>query len=629
MTTPLHVLLVESDLTKTQAILAELRKSGYKPIFHRVETEAEYIEYLSGEPDIIIACHTLPNFAGIQAMQLLHESELDVPFIVVAEALDDETAIEYIRLGASDYVLQTHLSRLGTAVIRALNDRQLRAEKQHAEVSLRESQERYRQMVEVSPDLIWIQVDNQVVFINQRGAQLLGADDTQDIVGNHVMNLIHPDYRALANRRIQLLERGIQVPFTEERLMRLDGAIIDLEIVAVPSIYAGRPAIQVIGRDQAERKRAEQALHESEEKFSAVFRESLDAIIIVDAASERIFSVNPASQRVLGYDKSDLLDQHYSILFPPESQPQGREFVERLQTYGSVLQAQTFVRSDGIVIPMDLTATLIPWDQGKAIVVTLRDVSERLQFEAERVQREALQVALEHEKEIGQLRNRFMSIVSHEFRTPLAVILTSSELLERYSGRLSQERQDACLKSIKKQVRHLGQMLDDVSMIVRAESGRLDFKPVPLDLTVFCQEVLDDIRTNQDITHSLILDVEGNFRQVLIDNVLLGHALKNLIGNAMKYSPPGSEIQLRLKHNDDQEIIIEVSDNGIGIPEADQQRLFDAYFRASNVGNVNGTGLGLRIVHDSVVLHGGRVAVESTLGKGSTFIIYLPTNQSK
>ncbi len=620
----LHVIIVDDQPIDGESMLDELRKVGHTVISHQVNTEAQFREALTSDVDLIFSDFQLAQFDGTRALKLLHELGLDIPFIVVTNIENHEAAVKFLKQGADDYVLKAHLSRLGLAVERALGDKNLREEKRNAELSVRESEQRYRQMVELSPDLILIQVDDEIVFINSRGAQLLGAASPQDIEGNHIMNIIHPDYRGLANRRIQLLEQGLRVPFTEDRFLRLDGKPVELEVIAVPSVYQGRHAVQVFGRDISERKRAQLALEQSDEKFGVIFRESLDAIIIVDAETELIFSVNPSTNRVLKYDAQDILGQHFSLLFPQENKFEERELIQRLRAYGAVLESQLFLRGDGVVIPMDLTATLIPWDHGKAIVVTLRDTSERVQIEEERLQKEELRRALQKEKEIGELRNRFMSIVSHEFRTPLAVILTSSELLERYGDRLTPERKATGHQTIKKQVEHLSQMMDDVSVIIRAESGRLQFNPQPIDLKQVCQELLQEMHTTVGMAHHLIFESDEDFDQVPVDYLLLNHILKNLLTNAIKYSSQGGELRLKLSRRGTHTILVQVSDDGIGIPADDQPHLFEPYFRASNVGDINGTGLGLRIVWDAVELHGGTIQVQSELGKGTTFTIYLP-----
>lgn len=620
----LRVLVVDDQKVDAELMVAALQNAGYSVAWQWVDNEARFRDLLSSEFDLVLSDYQLAQFDGGRALKLLHEYELGVPFVVVSSIENPETAVECMKMGADDYVLKSQLARLGLVVGRALNDKRLREEKRQAELALRENEQRYRQMVELSPDLILIHVDDEIVFINSRGAQLLGAASPQDIEGNHIMNIIHPDYRGLANRRIELLERGVRVPFTEDRFLRLDGKPLDLEVIAVASVYQGQHAIQVFGRDISERKRSQLALQQSDEKFGVVFRESLDAILIVDAESELIFSVNPATHRILKYDAQDILGQHFSILFPTERKIQERELIHRLRAYGAVLESQAFLRGDGVVIPMDLTATLIPWDHGKAIVVTLRDVSDRLQIEEERLQKEELRRALQKEKEIGELRNRFMSIVSHEFRTPLAVILTSSELLERYGDRLSPERKATGHQTIKKQVEHLSQMMDDISVIIRAESGKLQFNPTPIDMKQVCKELLEEMHLTVGMAHHLVFESDGDFDHMPIDYTLLNHILKNLLTNAIKYSPEGGEVRLRLGRRGTHTILLEVSDNGIGIPADDQTHLFEPYFRASNVGNISGTGLGLRIVKDAVELHGGTIRIESEVGKGTTFTIYLP-----
>jgi len=274
-----------------------------------------------------------------------------------------------------------------------------------------------------------------------------------------------------------------------------------------------------------------------------------------------------------------------------------------------------------------VTATIIPWGENEAILATFRDITEQKILEAELMEKELLRVALEKEQELGELKNRFMSTVSHEFRTPLAMILTSSELLERYYERLSIERRELAFGTIKAQVRHLGDMLDDISIIVKAQMGRLEFHPQPLDLEQLCRRIVSDIQATIGVAHRLDFTPIGEFSNIAIDERLLQHMLRNLLSNAVKYSPPNELVKIELCHQHD-EITLQVSDHGIGIPVSDQERLFEAYHRATNVGSIGGTGLGLKIVKDCAELHGGSVAFESEEGRGTRFTVRLPVLDS-
>ena len=215
-------------------------------------------------------------------------------------------------------------------------------------------------------------------------------------------------------------------------------------------------------------------------------------------------------------------------------------------------------------------------------------------------------------------------MTSHEFRTPLATILSSSELLRFYSDRMADEEKTAKLGTIDEAVRRMTAMLDRILLISRAEAGMLEFSPQPLDLRGLCLAIVEEVRISHPDAKALIrLDWSGDADGGAYDEKLLRHILGNLLSNALKYSPEGGEVALTVTVSP-AATLFAVRDQGIGIPPDDLPHLFDSFHRGANVGDIQGTGLGLPIVKASVELHGGRVTVESGAGRGSCFRVTLP-----
>jgi PAS domain S-box-containing protein len=238
---------------------------------------------------------------------------------------------------------------------------------------------------------------------------------------------------------------------------------------------------------------------------------------------------------------------------------------------------------------------------------------------------EELRNLLEKEKEVGKLKSRFISMTSHEFRTPLSIILSYSEMLEYYSEQWTQEKRKNALHDIQGQVQHLTTMLDDILTVGKAESGTMEFNPAPHNLINICEGVLNEITHSERVMPEI--HFVNNFEPdiVLLDEKLIKHILINLLTNAIKYSEKGSPIYFSLSSQIDK-IVIEVKDLGIGIPEEDQTHIFETFHRATNVLTIPGTGLGLAIVKKSVELHDGEINFSSKLGQGSTFTVTLPLN---
>ncbi len=239
-----------------------------------------------------------------------------------------------------------------------------------------------------------------------------------------------------------------------------------------------------------------------------------------------------------------------------------------------------------------------------------------------------LKQALEKEKELNQLKSRFISMASHEFRTPLAIISSSSGILQEFSDRLHEERKQEHLQTIQNTIKHITQILDDVLMINRAEADKIELHLEAVDIIDFCRYLIQEIAANHSqysINFSVDLGEEIPAESLIIqfDKKLLQQIITNLLTNAIKYSPNHNLVNFSLTKTDDQ-IIFKISDHGIGIPEADQVNLFESFHRASNVGNIAGTGLGLSIVKKCVDLHQGKISVESQIGKGTTVTIAIP-----
>ena len=241
--------------------------------------------------------------------------------------------------------------------------------------------------------------------------------------------------------------------------------------------------------------------------------------------------------------------------------------------------------------------------------------------------------ALTKEKQLGELKSRFVTMTSHEFRTPLTTILSSAELLERYGFKWSEEKKLTHLQRIQKAVKHMTGLLNDVLLIGKAEAGKLECNPAPLDVVQFCRNLIEELQvvtkshTITFVNQMHCINVhQDDCNKACLDDKLLLHILSNLLSNAIKYSPQGGSVEFELIWQQG-EVIFRIQDQGIGIPVADQAQLFNSFHRASNVGTLSGTGLGLAIVKRSVDLHGGKIAVNSEVGVGTTFTVSLPLHK--
>lgn len=236
---------------------------------------------------------------------------------------------------------------------------------------------------------------------------------------------------------------------------------------------------------------------------------------------------------------------------------------------------------------------------------------------------EELQASLERERELNKLKSRFISIASHEFRSPLAAIQLTTDALERYGERMSDEKKLSSFERIKSTVKLMNDMLNDILMLSKVGAETFEFSPEPTDVENLCQCIAEEFTLMSEESHKILFSATGEHFQVSVDPKLLRHILVNLLSNAIKYSPAGSSISFELIRKRE-DVTFCVKDQGIGISKEDQQHLFDAFRRGANVGEITGTGLGLSIVKQFVQLHGGTISVESEVDKGTTFTVFIP-----
>lgn len=253
-----------------------------------------------------------------------------------------------------------------------------------------------------------------------------------------------------------------------------------------------------------------------------------------------------------------------------------------------------------------------------------KEVDERKTAEhALRKSEKELKELLEKEKELNELKSRFVSMASHEFRTPLSTILSSIELVEAYQKTEQQPKRQKHVARIKNAVNNLTSVLNDFLSLSRLEEGFVKPQQEAFLFKPFCEDVVDEFR--EQLKPGQVLEYEGNGdgRKVFFDKNFLRPVFFNLLSNATKYTPPGKRIHCRVRFEEDL-LKITIKDEGIGIPKADQKHLFTRFFRAHNVENIKGTGLGLHIVRRYVELMGGHIRFESEEGKGTSFFVEIP-----
>ena len=412
---------------------------------------------------------------------------------------------------------------------------------------------------------------------------------------------------------------------------------------------------------QMEQQRQERA------QFLATTLNSMgDAVITTDSQGLVTF-MNPVAEALTCFQQEEVLGNNLTEIFQTINE-KTREVVQNpveiaLQEGVSVgMENHTLlINKHGTEIPIDDSAAPLKNKAGQiqGAVLVFHDVTEQQQAKAflERIneelkarveestaqlrqmneqlraeisQRQHLEneliLALGKERELNELKSRIIATISHEYRTPLTTILSSVELLERYSARLAEEKKQNHFQRIHTAINYLTKLVNDVLFVNQAEAGSLKFEPLSLDVEPVTRKFVENFCLEAASQHPIIFDCQGSSTQALLDEKLIESMLRNLLSNAIKYSPPESQVRLELLL-EPSEVIFRISDQGIGIPLADQANIFNAFFRGSNIGITPGVGLGLLIVKECVDLHGGSIVVDSEVGVGTTFTVTLPLPQ--
>ncbi|TAF07281.1 MAG: CBS domain-containing protein [Nostocales cyanobacterium] len=486
---------------------------------------------------------------------------------------------------------------------------------------------------------------------------------------------LHPDDAANTREWIWQAIRGEREFDPEFRIVLPDGKIRIIKAYSIIQRNSQGEAERMIGVnfDITERKQAEQKIQQQAEREHLLLettqriRQSLDLATIFNTATQEIRQLINAdrvgifkfssdsnfthgefiSESVVAGFTSALASQIHDHCFGEQYAPYYQQ--GRMQVVDDIDNAQLTDCHHDILARFQIRANLaVPLLQGENLwgLLCINQCSQPRHwqdFEIELVQQLANQLAiaiqqadlfdqlqrsLVKEKEVSEMRSRFITMASHEFRTPLAIISSSTGILQKFSDRLSKEKKHRHLETIQKTIKHIVKLLDDVLMINRAESEKMEFNPEALDIIGFCKQLKKEIASTSS-HHKINFYV--NVSEPILDNTLvvqfdpklIRQILTNLLSNALKYSPENNSVDFSL-HIESEKIIFQIKDAGIGIPQEDQVNLFASFYRASNVSNISGTGLGLAIVKKCVDLHQGEIILDSQLGKGTIFTLTIP-----
>lgn len=374
---------------------------------------------------------------------------------------------------------------------------------------------------------------------------------------------------------------------------------------------------------------------ENEAGFKALFQYATVGILVINSGGGIELS-NPCVEKLFGYEKAELIGQPVEILVPEvfrKSHVQHREGYfkkpkARPMGYGLNLFAR---KKDGTQFPVEISLGHYLLDTERLAVAFITDITERQRFNDEleaKVKERTLELtqSLQREKELNDMKSRFVAMASHEFRTPLSAILSSLTLAESYNHAEQEDKRKRHINRIRASVKNLTVILDEFLSLDKVEQGKVEIEQETFDLYNFAQDLTEEVdgmlKQGQRIEY-----IYNGQREITQDKKILRNIFLNLLSNAIKYSEEQQTIYLGISANSsDRKVVIKVRDEGIGIPKEEQDNLFSKFYRAKNATNIQGTGLGLTIVKQYVELLNGHISFISEPNRGTTFTIEFTLN---
>jgi PAS domain S-box-containing protein len=409
MTRPLKVLILEDEASDAALMAHELKLSGFLPDWIRVDTENSYLAALGSSPDLILSDFNLPQFDAFLALQLLQEQKLDIPFIVISGTITEDAAVEFMKLGASDCLLKDRMARLGQAVVRALEQRELREKKRRTEEALLENEEKYRLLIENSHDIIYTLTPEGIFSFVSPGWTILLGHQLNQVTGKSFQQFVHPDDIAKCMLFLRaVIENGQRQTGMEYRMIHTDGTWRWHSSNAVPLWDKTGTVIGLQGSatDITKRKNAEEALRKSMQLLEKVNFSLHDALFIIEADSTKIIDCNPAASEIFGYSREDMLTR--STVFLHANNSLLEDFRVRLQCAIAdkgflFLPEFQMKRKDGTIFFTENSVVPLTDDEGKNIgwVSVVRDITERKHAEETIHENEAMLANLMDNMPVG------------------------------------------------------------------------------------------------------------------------------------------------------------------------------------------------------------------------------------
>jgi PAS domain S-box-containing protein len=624
-TQPLRVLLVEHSELDAELNLRELKKAGFRLTADIASTLEELDRLLKEkEYDIILADYRMPGWTGLDALSAIHDLKLDLPFVLVTGTLGEELAVECIKRGVTDYVLKDHLARLPVAVARALEDKSLRDARSFMIEALRLSESNFRFLFANNPLPMGVYDERTLRYLQVNDAAVARYGySRQEFLQMKITDLRSPEGWVDSQLRPENAG-GFPSSFSSGRHVCKDGTIIDVEVFGHRIEFAGRRAVLVVAQDVTDRKRAEKALRDSEGRFREFIENATYGIFRASMSGELLYA-NPALVRMLGYGTLDELRSKNLAEIAPGEAAERDGILEQFKSVDRIEGVElNWKRKNGTLIRVRVSGWTSRGADGRTsgVEMFVEDVTEWRALERQVRQIQKFEA-------IGQLAGG----IAHDFNNVIGAILGWAELGQELAA-VSHDRLSEYFQKIRTQC----ERASGLTRQLLAFSHRQILEPRNMSINQAVIETLSLLEKviGKDIEMKAALDPATSV--IRADPTQMEQMLMNLCLNARDAMPQGGRLLIETKNavlteedrKRDSSLVpgeyaeLSVSDTGTGMDMATRERIFEPFFTTKERGK--GTGLGLATVYGIVRQHGGILQVQSQLGKGSTFRVFLPSS---
>ena len=534
----------------------------------------------------------------------------------------EDTIIGSINIASRSKEKLRYSTKLSLEIISTLLGSSI--ERIRIENNLSAAQKNFNLMFDTIDDFMFIlDIKGNIIRTNPIVEKRLGYSG-QELMNMSVLELHPPDRREEAAFIVNEMLAG-RLDVCPVPLYTRNGMQIPVETKVVIGKWDENDALYGISRDITERVKSEEKLRKSEIRWQFALESSGDGAWDWNLLTDEVF-YSVQWKNMLGYADHEIenrIDEWENRVHPDDLAKCLEDLNDHIAGKTEFYRNEHRMRcKDGNYRWILDRAKIIEWtEEGKPtrIIGTHSDITQRKLFE------EQLKKSIDRERELNDLKSRFVSTATHEFRTPLATILMLSEILIHYQSKMKPEDISEKVNNIREHVLHLSGIVNDVLQLSKINEGKIIFNPGENNIIELTETVITRFRTT--LKSKEVIQFKSDFATLvcMIDKQLLSQAMNNLISNALKYSPVDPKVSVEIKQVEN-EILFIVKDNGIGIPEQDRKHMFTPFFRASNTKTIQGNGLGLSILKEAVQMHKGYVTFNNNVGKGTVFTIHLPAD---